>query len=91
MTQILWNTSAPHSQVRDHELVELRLVDLDSPSGHHYLVREIHAAWSASAQQIKWKGFKDWKYENPNEAQRSFESRKFSIAKAGFPHATTLN
>ena len=32
MTEILWNTNAPHSPLRDHELVELRLVDLGGPA-----------------------------------------------------------
>lgn len=91
MTEILWNTNAPHSPVRDHELVELRLVDVDDHSGHHFLVREIHAAWSAAEQQIAWKGFKDWTYENLTDAQSSFEHRKSRIASAGYPYATTLN
>ena len=45
-----------------------------------YLVREIHASWSASAQQIEWKGFEDWTYESRkrrnsllNPAGRGFE------------------
>jgi len=28
MTEILWNTNSPHSPLQDHELVELRLLDL---------------------------------------------------------------
>ena len=91
MTEILWNTNAPHSPVRDHELVELRLVDVDDRYGHHFLVREIHAAWSAAEQQIEWKGFRDWTYEKPNEAQQSFASRRASVVKAGYQYSTTLN
>jgi hypothetical protein len=91
MTEILWNTNAPHSPVRDHELVELRLVDVDDRSGHHFLVREIHAAWSAAGQQIEWKGFKDWTFERSDEALQSFANRKASVVRAGFPYATTLN
>jgi len=91
MTEILWNTNAPHSPVRDHELVELRLVDIDDRSGHHFLVREIHAAWSAAEQQIEWKGFKDWTYESRNEAELSFEYRRSRVASAGFPYTTSLN
>jgi hypothetical protein len=72
-------------------LVELRLVDLDDRAGHHYLVREIHASWSAAEQQIEWKGFKDWMYESRNEAQHSFEYRKSRVASDGFPYATMLN
>lgn len=91
MTEILWNTNAPHSPVRDHELVELRLVDVDDPSGHHFLVREIHATWSAAGQQIEWKGFTDWTYESRNEAESSFGFRKARIVSGGFPFVTSLN
>ena len=91
MTEILWNTHSPHSPLRDHELVELRLVDLGGTEEHRYLVRGIRAAWSASAQQIEWKGFDDQMYLDPNEAEQSFESRKASIASAGFPYTTSLN
>ena len=91
MTEILWNTNAPHSPVRDHKLVELRLVDVDDRFGHHFLVREIHASWSAAEQQIAWKGFQDWMYESRNEAERTFEFRRSRNLSAGFPYATTLN
>lgn len=91
MTEILWNTNAPHSRLRDHELVELRLMDLGGTEEHRYLVREIHAAWSAAAQQIEWKGFEDEMCGSRQEAQESFASRKASIVSAGFPCATTLN
>ena len=91
MTEILWNTSAPHSPVRDHELVELRLIDLDGRSGHRYVVREIHASWSAAAQQIEWKGFRDRTFESQQEAESSFDVRRDSIENAGFPYRTTLN
>jgi hypothetical protein len=91
MTEILWKTNAPHSSLRDQELVELRLVDIGGTDDHRYLVREIHAAWSASAQQIEWKGFADWKYQSHNEAQTSFDSHKSRIASNGFRYTTTLN
>lgn len=91
MTEILWNTNAPHSPLRDHELVELRLVDLGGTEEHRYLVREIHAAWSAAAQQIEWKGFEDETCDSRQQAQHSFASRKKSIAKAGFLYTMTLN
>jgi hypothetical protein len=91
MTEILWNTNSPHSPLRDHELVELRLVDLGGIEEHRYLVREIHAAWSAAAQQIEWKGFEDEMYLNERDAERFFARRKASIASTGFPFATTLN
>jgi hypothetical protein len=91
MTEILWNTNSPHSPLRDHELVELRLVDLGNAEEHRYLVREIHAAWSASAQQIEWKGFEDQMYLDEREAQRTFARRRASIANSGFPFATSLN
>jgi hypothetical protein len=91
MTEILWNTNSPHSPLRDHELVELRLVDLGKPEDHRFLVREIHAAWSASAQQIEWKGFKDLIYENERDALRSYDARKATNLNAGFPYATNLN
>ena len=91
MTEILWNTNAPHSPLRDHELVELRLVDLGGTEEHHYLVREIHAAWSASTQQMEWKGFEDETCSDRWEAHRSFNKRKRSMANAGFPYTTVLN
>ncbi|WP_109485505.1 hypothetical protein [Occallatibacter savannae] len=91
MTEILWNTDSPHSPLLDHELVELRLVDLGGAEEHRYLVREIHAAWSASAQQIEWKGFEDRTYLDEREAERWFASRRAHVANAGFPFATSLN
>jgi len=91
MTEILWNTNSPHSPLRDHKLVELRLVDLGGKEEHRYLLREIHAAWSASAQQIEWKGFEDRMYLDEREAEQSFASRRAFIANAGFPFATSLN
>jgi hypothetical protein len=91
MTEILWNTNSPHSSLRDHELVELRLVDLGGTEEHRYLIREIHAAWSASAQQIEWKGFADQIWLNQQEAQEHFDGRKASILRSGFPYTTSLN
>ena len=91
MTEILWKSSAPHLPVHDHELVELRMVNLGKPERPLYLVREVHASWSASAQQIEWKGFEDNTYGSEQEAERSFARRRESILKAGFPYSTTLN
>lgn len=91
MTEILWNTNSPHSPLRDHELVELRLVDLGGAEQHRYLVREIHAGWSATAQQIEWKGFEDAIYLDEADALRSFDARRTTISSAGFPFTTTLN
>ena len=91
MTEILWNTNSPHSPLRDHELVELRLVDLGGAQEHRYLVREIHAAWSAAAQQIEWKGFEDEIYGDEGEALRSFDARKATNLTTGFPFTTILN
>ena len=91
MTEILWNTNSPHSPLRDHELVELRLVDLGGNQEHRYLVREIHAAWSAAAQQIEWKGFEDEIYISEPDAQQSFAARKATNLKAGFPFTTSFN
>jgi hypothetical protein len=91
MTEILWNTNSPHSPLRDHELVELRLVDLGGTEEHRYLIREIHAAWSAAAQQIEWKGFEDEICITEPDALQSFAARKKIILGAGFPYATMLN
>lgn len=91
MTEILWKSSAPHLPVQDHELVELRMIDLGSRKEPRYLVREIHALWSASAQQIEWKGFDDEAYATWYEAQRSFANRKASMVDAGFSYSTALN
>jgi len=90
MTEILWKSNAPHSPQQDHELVELRLVDVSSRKTPRYLVREIHASWSAASQQIRWKGYKDQAYGTPDEAARGYSTRKASIAKGGFPYATLL-
>ncbi len=91
MTEILWNTNSPHSPLRDHELVELRLVDLGGTEQHRYLVREIHAAWSASAQQIEWKRFEDAIYESERDALKSFAARKSTNLSGGFTYTISLN
>ena len=91
MVEILWNSIAPHSPVQDHELVELRLLDLGNAQQPRFLVREIHASWSASAQQIEWKGFEDAIFRTQSEAQNSFAKRKESNARVGFPYSTKLN
>ena len=91
MTEILWNTNSPHSSLRDHELVELRLVDLGGTTEHRYLVREVHATWSSATQEIEWKGFKDRVYLDQEQAKHSFLSLKVSALSAGFPFATSFN
>jgi hypothetical protein len=91
MTQILWNSNAPHSRIDNHEMIELRLVDLGRSRKLRYLVREIRASWSAALQQIEWKGFEDEAYSTCQEAQRGFESRKASRIGAGFGSTTVLN
>ncbi|HEY2471798.1 MAG TPA: hypothetical protein VGI45_28690 [Terracidiphilus sp.] len=91
MVQILWKSSEPHSPAKDHDLVELRLVDLGETMKSRYLVREIHAFWSASGQQIEWKGYKDHRFGTPQEAHLSFVTRKAVIANAGFEHTTVLD
>jgi hypothetical protein len=90
MVHILWKSNAPHSPLQDHELVELRLVDLGSPDHPQYLVREIRAYWSSSAQQICWSGYKDHSYGTPQEAQNDFAQRKDSISCTGFRFTTVL-
>jgi hypothetical protein len=90
MVEILWKSNAPHSCIQDHELVELRLVEFGSEV-KQYLVREIHASWSASGQLINWQGYNDNTYRTPQEAQRSFERLRASIMDAGFRYATVLD
>jgi hypothetical protein len=90
MVEILWKSNAPHLPVKDHELVELRLVDLGNAAAPRFLVREIHAAWSAARQQIQWKGYIDEPCGSRHEACRRFESRKATQVDAGFAHTTVL-
>ena len=90
MVEILWKSNSPHLPAMDHELVELRLVDLGAKATPRFLVREIHAAWSATRQQIQWKGYVDERCETRQEAQQRFASRKTRIVNAGFPHTTVL-
>jgi hypothetical protein len=91
MVEILWNSDAPHSPAKDHEMVELRVVELGGSARPSFLVREIHAAWSAAAQQIEWKGFKDERFETSEEAHRSYLHHQKSILKAGFRCRTILD
>ena len=91
MTQILWNSSAPHSSIHNHEMVELRLVEVGDAAERRYLVREIRASWSAAAQQIEWKGFEDEAYSTRQDAQRGFEMRKALRLGTGFGHTTVLD
>ena len=90
MVEILWKSNAPHLPAKDHELVELRLVDLGAKAAPRFLVREIHAAWSAARQQIQWKGYQDEPCRSSLEATERFSARKAEIVKAGFPHTTVL-
>jgi hypothetical protein len=90
MVEILWKSNAPHLPAKDHELVELRLVDLGSSVAPRFLVREIHAAWSATRQQIQWKGYQDEPCGTRQEAKQRFADRKASVVDAGFPHSTVL-
>lgn len=69
-------------------MVELRVVELGGGETPSFLVREIHAAWSAAAQQIEWKGFRDERFETLQEAHRSYLNRQRSILKAGFRYCT---
>lgn len=89
MVEILWNSNAPHSPVKDHDLVELRMVDLGATAQCRYLVREIRASWSAAAQQIRWNGYDDNTYATPQEAQQSFTSRRARL-KQKYPYTTVL-
>lgn len=89
MIEILWNSNAPHSPVADHDLVELRMVDLGTTAKDRYLVREIHASWSAAAQQIRWNGYDDKTYATPQEAQQSFTNRKARLEQ-DYPYTTVL-
>ena len=72
-------------------MVELRVVELGGAARPSFLVREIHAAWSAAAQQIEWKGFKDERFETSQEAHRSYVNRQKSIVNAGFRYCTILD
>jgi hypothetical protein len=90
MVEILWNSQAPHLPVQDQEFVELRLVDLGSTTSPQYVVREIHASWSADAQQIRWKGFQDETCRTSEEAKRRYERRRASIVEAGFAFTTLV-
>lgn len=94
MVEILWKSNAPHLPAKDHELVELRLVDLGNSADSaapRFLVREIHAAWSASRQQIHWNGYEDEPCHTRSEANMRFARRRATIVKAGFPFTTVLN
>jgi hypothetical protein len=91
MTEILWQSNKPHIPLQDHEMVELSLVDLGGAATPRFLVREIHAAWSASEQQIQWKGYEDEPCATGQEAKCRFEIRKATLVDAGFPYTTVLN
>lgn len=91
MVEILWKSSPPHSSKYDQELIELRLVDLGSRRKDRYLVREIHALWLASDQQIEWKGFDDEACETLQSAKDCFEGRRKLAVERGFPFTTMLS
>jgi hypothetical protein len=91
MVEILWKSNAPHLPVKDHELVELRLVDLGNAAAPRFLVREIHAAWSAAKQQMQWNGYEDEACGTRQEARRRFADRKSNIVNAGFSYTTVLD
>ncbi len=91
MVEILWKSNAPHLPVKDHELVELRLVDLGNSTAPRFLVREIHAEWSAANQQIHWSGYQDEPCHSRSEANMRFARRRATIVKAGFPFTTVLD
>jgi hypothetical protein len=90
MVEILSKSNAPYLPVKDHELVELRLVELGTSAAPRFLVREVHAKWSAAKQQIQWNGYEDETCGTRPEAKRLFETRKARIVNAGFPHSTVL-
>ncbi len=90
MVEILWKSNAPHLPKQDHELVELRLIEVGRSGSDRFLVREIHAAWSAAAQAIEWKSYRDETYGTPQEARRSFENRKASMHDEGYAFSTVL-
>lgn len=90
MVELLWKSNAPHVPVQDQEFYELRLVDLGNTVEPRFLVREIHALWSASAQQIRWNGYDDETCRTPDDAKRRFEARRASIVCAGFPYVTLV-
>jgi len=71
-------------------MVELELLDRSSATHPSFLVREVHAFWSASAQQIQWKGFEDKTFTSVSEAQHSFADRWKAASKAGFAYRTVL-
>ena len=90
MVEILWKSNAPHLPAKDHELVELRLVDLGKSAAPRFLVREIHAGWSAANQQIQWKGYEDEPCGTRQEARRRFNCRRAENVTAGFAYTTVL-
>ena len=90
MVEILWKSKAPHLPTQDQEICELRLVDLGTTVNPRFVVREIHASWSAAAQQIRWNGFNDESCRTPEEATCRYESRRASIVDAGFAYTTLV-
>jgi hypothetical protein len=71
-------------------MIELELVELGNPEHPSFRVREVHAAWSASAQQMEWKSFEDQTYGSSHEAQHSFAQRWKAASKAGFSYRMVL-
>lgn len=91
MIEILWKSNMPHIPLQDHEMVELSLVDLGNTATPRFVVREVHAAWSAREQQIQWKGYEDEPCATGQEAQSRFDTRKANLVDAGFPYTTVLS
>jgi hypothetical protein len=90
MVEILWKSQAPHYPSEDQEICELRLVDLGNMATPQFMVREIHASWSAAQQQIRWNGFQDQACWTREQARRSYESLRASIVDAGFAYTSLV-
>ena len=90
MVEIHWKSKSPHVPVEDHEFYEIRLFDFGETVVPRFVVREAHGLWSASAQQIRWKGSQDEACRTPEDAKRRVENRRTKIVDAGFVFATSL-
>jgi hypothetical protein len=90
MVEIHWKSEGPHAPVRDHEFYELRLFDFGEMVAPRFVVREIHGLWSASAQQIQWKGYQDETCRTSDEANRRLGIRRASIVDEGFAYTTLV-
>ncbi|HEY3627430.1 MAG TPA: hypothetical protein VGL00_14140 [Terracidiphilus sp.] len=90
MVEILWKTNAPHLPIEDQDICEIRLVDFGSTVNPRFVIREIHAFWSAAAQQICWDGFQDQACRTPAEATFRYQSRRAAMVDAGFAHTALV-